>query len=137
MEKNLLVWKDQYSVGIKHLDEQHQKLVEMINELHQSMRRGEGKSLIETILDKMKAYTAIHFKSEEKLFEQYSFPKTSEHKKEHREFVGKVLEFIQKYEKGDAFLSIEIINFLKDWLINHILGSDKEYGPFLNGKGVA
>jgi len=133
---SVIQWNESFHVGIEHLDNQHRKLVEMINELHTAMKKGEGKMIIQDILDKMTHYTLDHFKSEEVLFDQYVYPETGTHKQEHKAFVEKVANFKTKFDKGDIFLSIEVIMFLQEWLINHIKGSDKKYTSFLNSKGV-
>ncbi len=133
---NLIEWEDKYSVKIKHIDEQHKKLVGMINELHNAMTKGQGKLVIDGILKKMTAYTVQHFKSEEVLFDQYGYPAAEKHKAEHASFVEKVTDFYGKFEAGKLFLSIEVMDFLSDWLVTHIVGSDKQYSAFLNSKGV-
>jgi hemerythrin-like metal-binding protein len=129
-------WKDNYSVGVKHIDEQHKKLIEMINNLLQAMIMGQGKSSIERIIESMADYTVSHFKTEEDLFDKYEYPETDTHKSKHEDFVKKVIEFKAKYEKGEQRLTVEVFEFLKDWLIQHIVGMDKNYGPFLNSKGI-
>lgn len=132
---SLFEWNETYSVGINKLDEQHRNLVTMINDLYDAMRIGQGKILIQQILDKMTHYTVTHFESEETLFDKYNYPDTEKHKKEHKEFVNTVLDFKEKYDKGSILLSVKLLNFLRDWLLNHIQGSDKDYGPFLQSKG--
>ena len=133
---NLIDWNDNLSVKISHLDDQHKQLINMINELHNAMSKGQGKLVVNEILKRMTEYTVNHFKSEEMLFEKYDYPETLKHKDEHSAFVGKVADFNSKFEKGELFLSVEVMMFLKDWLINHIAKSDKSYSDYLNSKGV-
>lgn len=128
-------WNDSYSVNIKILDEQHKKLFAMIDELHNAMSSGKGKEVIGNVLDEMLEYTKTHFTTEEKLLEKYHYPRLSAQQKEHAAFVQKVSEMQQKMKAGSLTLSIEVSQFLKDWLTKHILGSDKEYGQFLVEKG--
>jgi len=133
---SLFEWQDSYSVGINNFDEQHKKLIDMLNNLHGAMIQNKGKSVIEEILQGLSDYTVSHFKAEEMQFDQHAYPEKEQHKNEHANFVKEVTEFKTKHEKGSSMLSIEILNFLKDWLVNHINGSDKSYGPFLNSRGV-
>ena len=129
-------WNKTYSVGVDLFDSQHQELVNAINELHQAMRDGKGNSVLESIINKLITYAGTHFQDEEKLFAEYSYPDSDKHIEEHKKFLEEVLSFQEDFKKEKLFLSVEILDFLKDWLIKHILASDKEYGPYLNSKGI-
>ncbi len=132
----IITWSPRFSVGVEHLDKEHQTLVDTLNILHDSMRSGEGKQSLNAILLNLIDYTATHFKSEEELFDKYNFPETAEHKEEHEKFVQQVLSFKEDFDASRVFITLEVMDFLKNWLLNHILGSDKGYGPFLNKLGV-
>ncbi|MGK0291571.1 MAG: methyl-accepting chemotaxis protein, partial [bacterium] len=132
----LITWNDSYSIQIESVDIQHMQLVDYINELHVSLRDNKELRHIEKIIEALIDYTASHFKYEEDIFAQYQYTGTKEHKQEHDNFVKKVLDFHQKLKAGDTALNIEVILFLKDWLIHHIQGSDKKYAPFLIQCGV-
>ncbi len=131
-----LKWDDSYSVRIVEIDQQHQKLIGMINDLHEAMRQGKGKDILQRILTGLAEYTAIHFATEERYFEQFGYPGAAAHKKEHREFVSKVEDFKGRFEQDKLSMSIEVMRFLRDWLSGHIKGSDAQYGPFFNQKGL-
>lgn len=133
----LIEWSDNYSVGIEKFDRQHKGLVELINELNEAMKRGQGKLAVEEIVRKLAGYTVEHFKAEEELFAKYNFPGAREHIEEHKRFTADVEQFQKDLESEKLFLSIEIMNFLKDWLIKHILDADKNYSDFLKAKGVS
>ena len=132
----LIKWDDSLSVKVAKIDLQHQKLVWMINQLSDAMKQGKGKDVLGKIVNDLIGYTATHFKTEEDYFNQFRYPETDSHKKEHIAFVQKVTEFKDGFEKGKLSLSIEIINFLSNWLQNHIKGTDKKYSQFFNGKGL-
>lgn len=132
----IVTWDDKYSVNVSEIDNQHKKLVDLINKLHDAMKQGKSKEVLSEIISELINYTDVHFKTEEKYFDKFNYPKSDAHKTLHKNFVNKVLDFKNKYESGNAALSIEIINFLKDWLINHINGSDKEYSSFFNEHGL-
>ncbi len=134
--ERLITWNNQYSVGIEHLDDEHKQLVELLNSLHYAMSQGQANSVLGKILDELIHYTATHFKSEEVLFAQHEYPDSEKHIAEHQELVSEVLTFKKEFDKGTTMLSIKIIGFLKNWLIKHILASDKEYSEFLNSKGI-
>jgi hemerythrin len=132
----LIKWNDSLSVNVAEIDQQHQKLILMINDLHGAMKLGKGKDVLGKIVNGLISYTTIHFKTEEDYFSQFGYPQADSHKKEHIVFVQKVSEFKDGFEKGKLSLSIEVLNFLSDWLQNHIMGTDKKYSQFFNGKGL-
>ena len=129
-------WDDSYSVKVTEIDMQHQKLVAMINELHDAMKDGRGKEVIGKLIIDLIGYTATHFKTEEKYFDQFGYPETDSHKKEHAAFVQKISEFKDGFEKGQLSLTIDVMNFLMDWLLKHIKGADMQYSRFFNSKGL-
>lgn len=133
----LINWSENYSVSVKEIDSQHKKLVDLINSLHEGMKAGRGKDVLGTVLNDLVNYTAYHFSFEEKLFEKYSYPELNTHKRQHADLVVQVLAYKESFETGKSVLTIEIMNFLSDWLTKHIAGSDKKYTSFLNSKGVS
>ncbi|MBX3008862.1 MAG: bacteriohemerythrin [Melioribacteraceae bacterium] len=132
----LISWNENYSVKIRDIDDQHKKLIDLINELHDAMKSGRGKEVVGKTLSELLKYTSNHFGFEEKLFAQYNYPEGRTHSKTHKDLIDQLKEFISKYESGQNTLSIELMNFLKDWLTNHIMGTDKKYTSFLNSKGI-
>jgi hemerythrin len=130
-------WEDAFSVGIATIDKQHMKLIDMINTLYDHMKAGKSGEVIEELLSSLIDYTKVHFATEEKLFERYGYPQAAAHKKEHDDFVGTVAKFNQDYLDKKAGLSIQVLNFLTKWLRDHILITDKAYGPFLTEKGCS
>ena len=133
----LITWNDNYSVKIKQFDDQHKKLIDMLNELHDAMKVGKGKEVLEKILAGLIQYTGTHFANEERLMKLHNYPGYEQHKKEHNLLALQVNDVQTQYREGNAVLSQAVMTFLKDWLQNHIQGSDKNYAPFLNSKGVA
>ncbi len=132
----LIRWNDSFSVNVGKIDAQHRKLVDMLNELHDAMMDGKGRDVLGEILNGMAEYTVVHFSTEEELMQKYNYPGYVKHKFEHDQFVNKVSEFKEKFENGQIS-AIEVMKYLSEWLKNHILGSDKRLGDFLNSKGVA
>ncbi|MCK9363574.1 MAG: bacteriohemerythrin [Syntrophales bacterium] len=132
----LIDWSDSLSVNVAEIDQQHKKLIAIINELNDAMRIGAGKDVLGKIVNSLISYAAIHFKTEEKYFAQFGYPDTDNHKKEHVAFVQKVADFKDGFEKRKLSLTIEVMNFLSDWLKNHIMKTDKKYAQFFNEKGL-
>ena len=132
----LLTWNDSFSVKVRQFDDQHKKLVGMVNDLHDAMKEGKGKEVLEKILNGLIQYTSTHFAEEERLMKQHGYPDYEQHKKEHNQLVLQVLDLQKNHKEGKAILTQSVMTFLKDWLQKHIQGEDKNYGPFLNGKGI-
>jgi hemerythrin len=132
----LIEWNDSLSVNIAEIDQQHQKLVAMINHMNDAMRQGKGKESLGKIINGLVAYAGTHFRTEEKYFEQFGYPDASQHIKEHQAFTQKAVAFKSDFEAGKLTLSTQVMMFLSDWLQKHIRGVDKKYGPFLNAKGL-
>ena len=109
------------------LDNDHKRLVDMVNNLFDGVQSGQGKEALGKILDGLIGYTVDHFKREEQFFAQTGYPDNAAHKAQHEDLCKQVLTVQAKYKGGaTATLSLEVMNFLKNWLINHIQGSDKK-----------
>ncbi|MDA8138963.1 MAG: bacteriohemerythrin [Desulfobacteraceae bacterium] len=132
----LIQWSDKLSVRVAEIDQQHQKMIEMINALTDAIRQGKGDDVIQLILRGLKSYAEVHFKTEENYFKQFGYPEAQNHKKEHLFFIQKVSEFESGSTGGQLRLTIQVLQFLSDWLINHILGTDKAYSDCFNQNGL-
>ncbi len=132
----LITWKEAYAVNITEVDNQHKKLVELINNLHDAMIAGKAKEVMSSILSGLVDYTLNHFATEEKYFDEYDYPESEAHKQQHSDLVSQVAALQKKHEAGERVLTIDVMNFLRDWLNDHIIDSDKKFGPYLNSKGV-
>jgi methyl-accepting chemotaxis protein len=133
---DLMSWSAGLSVNITQIDDQHKKLIGMINELHKAMKLKKSNSAMGSILDRLADYTVTHFATEEKLFAQYGYPEEKAHVELHRKLVAQVVDIQKKFKSGNAMISMELMAFLKDWLVNHIQGTDKKYSSFLREHGV-
>lgn len=131
-----ITWNSKLSVGITEIDNQHMKLVGYINELHDAMKVGKAKDVMAEILQNLVKYTLYHFSLEEKYMTQTVYPGLLAHKKEHSDFVKKVSDFQKSYNDGSAFISIDLLNFLREWITHHILDTDQKYSPYLKDKGI-
>ena len=129
-------WDAKFSVGVASVDEQHKKLVGMVNTLYDAMQVGKANDVIGKLLSDLITYTKTHFADEEKLMQTNGYPDFAAHKQLHDALTKQVIATEQAFKAGKAPSAVELGKFLKDWLINHIQGTDKKYGPFLNEKGV-
>ena len=137
-EKNkFLEWKDEYSVGIEVIDNDHRKLLNLINQFQTAVLYRTGKEFEEEALNELVDYTRTHFKREEDLMQENGYPGYEPHVAEHKKFIGEVEAIITQYQQGgDRKVLQTAVVFLRDWLINHIMGTDQAYSGFLHSKGV-
>jgi len=132
MDGDYVEWDDDYSVGVPLMDEQHKKLIMMINDLFQRSVSGSTSSSLTFAMAVKDAaeYTKIHFKIEETYLEKVGYPGLPEQKKQHETFMAEVLSTFEKYKKGEA-MPLDLVRFLKKWLLNHIAVMDKQYTAYL------
>ena len=122
--------------GISKMDSQHRRLFDLINELNDAITNGKGKAVMTRVLDSLIEYTELHFNEEERALEDIRYPDIEIQKRAHRAFVAKAREFKADFESGKGMVSSSIVNFLNDWLVKHIGGLDKKYGPYLKKSGM-
>lgn len=132
----LMTWSPSLSVKVKRFDDQHMKLLSMANELHDAMSAGKESEVLGKILIGLTSYTATHLKEEESLMAAYSYPRLFAHKAEHEKLSKQVQDLQQQYKDGKPILTFGVIIFLRDWLLKHIQGEDKQYGDYFNSKGI-
>jgi len=133
----IMEWSPTFSVKVKKFDDQHKKLVELVNQLHDAMKAGQGNAMLGVVLQSLINYTATHFKDEEQMMQANGYPDLARHKSEHEKLVKQVLDLQQKFLAGGSVLTMTVMSFLKDWLVTHIQGEDKKYGVFFNAKGIS
>jgi hemerythrin-like metal-binding protein len=129
----LVEWSDdQFSVGIEQIDNEHKRLVGLLNELDRALKAGTGQGALGGILEGLYQYICYHFAHEEMLFKRSNYPGYEKHLRQHRELTTKVLEIYEDFQKGASTMAPEeVLEFLKTWLAQHIMGSDREFGQYL------
>jgi len=134
--RHFIQWKDEYNVGIDSIDQQHRKLVSLINQLQTAVDYSTGEEFEREALDELVDYTKTHFGYEEGLMEKYGYPDFEPHKAMHRKMIAKVEAVLAEYEQDHDRAMEDAVTFLKSWLINHINGTDKQYSSYLIEKGA-
>jgi hemerythrin len=133
---SLIKWNEAtYGVQNSTIDSQHKRLIEMINELNDAMSSRNGFEITHQILEKTLDYTYYHFQNEADLMEKFSYPEKEQHLSQHRAFKIKVATFRQRDQAHDGMVPRELLIYLRDWLLNHILLTDKKLGAFLLEQG--
>ena len=128
----MLQWKEEYEVGVAEIDEQHQKLIDIANRVYELMRNDlalDKYDQIVEILQELKEYTVYHFHFEEGLMQKARYKKRFSHKILHQNFLAQVeaVDLSAVDENQDAYL-VQIMDFIANWLIEHIVGEDKKVG---------
>ncbi|MCX6080623.1 MAG: bacteriohemerythrin [Chloroflexi bacterium] len=128
---SIMSWSESYSVGSLGIDAQHKKLFDLVNELHDAMSQGKGKEILGATLDKLVNYSKEHFAIEEKMLANVNYPDLPTQKLEHAAFIQKVFELQTQYRSGKVALTLPVMEFLKDWLVNHIIKNDQKYMAYV------
>ena len=133
----IIQWNEKFSVGVKRWDDHHKVLIDLINLLHDVLNTSLDFTAIDKIFNELVKYVKYHFASEEKFFDRYKYPGTHLHKKKHVEFVNFVGEsYTSLKSTGYLLAAIELFNFLREWLIEHILKEDMKYKSFFQKMGL-
>jgi len=132
-----LAWNDKLITGVETIDSDHVKMIALINELFDAIAAGQSRQVLGAILDQLVAYTQYHFAHEEAIFLKIDYVDRDAHKKEHDEMAAWARKTQEQFRNGQlAAPSLEVMNYLKDWLFDHVMGSDQKFVPYLNSKGV-
>ena len=129
-------WKDEYSVGIESIDQQHKNLINLINMLQTTVDYSTGEAFERECLAAVVDYTKTHFVYEEGLMSKYGYPDFEAHKAQHQKMIDKINDLLAAYEEHPESAMKNALDFLKQWLIRHINGTDKLYSEFLLSKGA-
>ncbi len=132
----IVTWSNEYNINVDEIDNQHQEMLGLVNNLHSSVESRTDKNILKKMLAELVVYTRMHFATEEQLMEQHDYPHHIEHKQEHR-LLLQHLEFLLgavSIGKYPTFFSDYDIS--TDWMFMHISGSDKKLGEFLNSQNI-
>ncbi len=128
----MLEWDDSLNVNVEKIDTQHKELVNMVNDLFDAMTGGANDLVATDLVGRLKEYALHHFATEEKYMEEYKYPDAQDHIPKHDDFRNKAAQIEADCNSGNFAISMDLLNFLSDWLVTHINGTDKKFGEFLN-----
>lgn len=129
-------WKPEYSVSVKSIDEDHQKLFDLLNQLFDAMTKGKGKTIIPDIIKELESYSVYHFNCEELYFKATNYPDSVKHIQEHQYFKQKIADLKKDVEANKGMVAPDVLGFMSDWLKNHIAICDKAYEEHFKKYGV-
>lgn len=131
-----LAWETKYSVHSAMIDAQHQAMFATINKLIDLLATVPTKAQVDEIMTALVAYKKFHFQTEEKLFAKYQWEGAAEHIAKHREFTVALDAMTTKFGDDSLSLAFALIDYLEDWLLNHILVEDQKYVACFAAHGV-
>jgi hemerythrin-like metal-binding protein len=127
----LFIWKPSYELNVPEIDVQHRRLVGLINELYEAMKDARGQDVLNHILDELQEYIQKHFETEERCMKKHAYPELDAHKAEHLRLGSQVLELSELRHHENKIPTPELMSFLCTWLREHLAGTDKKFGQFL------
>ncbi len=133
---SVLEWNDSFLIGIKQFDEHHKHLVSLLNMTFDGVTTNAPKDELEAVLNELLDYTTYHFAAEELWMKEHNYPGLAIQVKEHGEFVRRIGEIVRDFHSGKSDVDLIVLNFLTDWLTEHILEKDSEYGTYVAAKGL-
>lgn len=133
----LMEWSEAFSVGVASIDEQHKKLINMLNALQFAVEQGQEGEVLHEIFEGLVLYTQKHFSFEEQLLDEHGYAQAEEHKREHKVLKDQVMILQQRFEAGEGMLSDALLEFLRQWLSDHIQGADRDLGVHLQSRKVS
>jgi len=132
----IINWKNEFSVGVQEMDDQHKKLIGMINRLIAEQHTLTDPKTIAELLTDMTDYAQVHFPAEEYLMAEYGYDRKSRQEEQHKAFIDKTISFYSASDLGPNILSEALLDYLGIWLVNHILNEDMKYKDFFRSKGL-
>lgn len=130
----VITWKECYATKIISLDKEHQRLVELINQLYEAICQKRSDELMLPIFDQLLDYTKQHFVHEEAVLEEYNYPDLEQQREQHQKLTEQVSAYLQRLGSGENLEAKDVMNFLRTWLLQHIVEYDLPYGPYLDSR---
>ncbi len=130
-----MIWYDNYNIGVEQVDKQHRQLAKTIKKLQKSLTQGRFTPETGETLKFLVDYTKHHFAEEEALMEDIGYEEIDHHRKLHKKLVNQVVEILLNLKKGKQIDAYELIDFLTEWLTNHIVHEDKKIGKAIERQG--
>lgn len=133
----MIRWDKSFSVNVSRFDEEHKRIILIINKLNAAIQKNDEREKVSDALNEMTSYAISHFKTEEDYMRRFGYPEYEPHKEEHREFTKTTVGFCKSVMNGNGNIACELVEYLNQWLANHIQGTDKKYTECFNRNGIS
>ena len=131
MAEALVKWEAEYNLGVEEIDNQHRTLVDLLNKTWEGVVFRADKDKVLELIEQLERYTVAHFAAEEVYMAAIHYPNLEDHRLTHKKFIARI-ESEKKFAIAGGQLSLGLVNFLKQWLLEHILGADKAFAEYAN-----
>lgn len=131
-----LVWSQVFSVGVPVFDAEHQGLIALINRCHEMHLEGAAPAAVYEVLNALVRYAEEHFAHEQGAMERHHYPERLRHGREHDRLLEEVFALNRRLSAGEAEVGEDVLAFLREWLLQHILHADRGYADFFSDKQV-
>lgn len=128
---SLITWNALLETGVQEIDAEHLQLVNLINRLYDTVTQQHGPDIVDEALQTVRDYTLFHFRNEEALMARAGYDGVEEHHQLHVDMVHTINDFIARHDVGEAGIAEALLDYLRDWLVRHILGSDRAVVAYL------
>ncbi len=128
-------WQQEYSVNVDKIDAQHRHFIDILNRIYSTVQINESDNL-NVLIDELVAYTKLHFETEEKYFKKFRYEGASEHIIEHKKLIASVGMFLDDKTNDPITLGYALVDFLEDWLVNHLAVMDQKYSKCFKSHGL-
>ncbi|MDF2501736.1 MAG: hemerythrin-like metal-binding protein [Anaerosporomusa subterranea] len=132
---SFITWTEQYATSVPEMDEHHQHLFSLLNELHEKVLAcqtlEEEQELARVLLAELAEYASYHFVAEERLMQECGFPGREAHCREHNLFRERVAAMTETFATNSVAMSFDTFRLLYDWIAEHVLVRDAEYVPYV------
>lgn len=132
----MIEWEEKYSIGISIIDEEHKELIRIMNSAIVAMQHFSNIEDISKLLKELTVYTLKHFSTEESYMVEFNYPEFQYHKEEYHDFSSKTITYCRRVIEGDYHIASERLEYLKQWLVSHILITDKKYVECFKKNGL-
>ncbi len=129
-------WNRTLAIGVPKVDNEHKHLVDVLNAFYRAFQAGVAREKVFAVLNMLLRYAEIHFRNEEALMEAANYPELQEHRKEHERLIEEVFDLNARCEVGKTEITFETMEFLKHWLLDHILAEDKKLRDYFEQRGI-
>ncbi len=135
-DRKYIKWNNKYCMGISIIDEEHKKLIGILNKTIDAKEHSDNKEELMEVLEEMTKFALEHFTTEENYMREFNYPEYQHHSEEHSDFFNKTIAYFDRVVNGDYHISNELIEYLRQWLVNHIQGSDRQYMDCFKKNGL-
>lgn len=133
----LVEWDETLKLGVKQMDEHHERLVEILNDCYRALMLNDHRHELHAIVEELESYTRYHFQTEESLMKDAGYRESGPHGEVHQRFMESICDFKGRLAAGESFVAVDVLNFLKDWLVEHIMRTDRALAQHLLARPAA